>query len=344
MTPQKRNTVPRRLSFVLIASVVILSFQNCDAYHSGSGLLNQGSSLDGFTLEVDQALQAQSLSILSTRCASCHDQASMGNVTRILDVNHLISTGLVTPGDPNAGRLIGSIAGGTMPPGGGMPAAELQTIKNWVSSMRLVGNVPPPSPSPTPAPLPANKTVQVNATLHTQAMNIINVNCAGCHFAGQAGGGISNILDVNHLVRTGMITVGDSTKGRLIGSIVDGTMPKGTAARVTAADLQTLRNWINSLTLVDDVGQAKPPTRPGLSPTFTGIYANIIQPKCIGCHGPNKRDAGLNYNTYNSVFADRTDIRSECQSGGMPRSPYPVVVGEELTALNAWIQGGAPNN
>lgn len=342
MSSQIRNTVPQRTTLIALATFVVVSFQNCDAYHGGTALNQSSSSLDGFTLEVDQALQAQSLSILSNRCAACHDQVSSGNVTHILDVNHLITSGLVTPGDPNAGRIIGSIAAGTMPPGGGVSAADLQTIKNWVASMRLVGNVP--APSPTPNPLPAGKTVQVNPTLHTQAMNILNTNCAGCHFAGQASGGISNILDVNYLVSNSLVVVGDSTLGRLTGSVVDGSMPDGTGARVSAADLQTLRSWINSLTVVDDVGQAKPTMRAGLSPTFTGVFANIIQPKCIACHGPIRRDANLNLSTYQVVFNNRNNILQQCQSGGMPDPPYPRIVGDELTALQTWIQSGAPNN
>lgn len=192
-------------------------------------------------------------------------------------------------------------------------------------------------------PLPAGKTVQVDTALHNSAMQILNVNCAGCHQK-ITSGGLTNILDVKHLVATGMVKAGDPAQGRLIGAIVDGTMPKGRGARVSAADLQTLKNWISTLKIVDDTGQFPPPTRPALSPTFTGVFANVIQPKCVGCHGPITRFGGKRFDSYSAINASKTDIQSECQSGNMPDTPYPRLDAEELAALKSWISTGALNN
>jgi mono/diheme cytochrome c family protein len=341
---------PSITAFLIIAG--LSAFQNCGKFHSenltmdSSGLSSPDPGSPGMVLQADQALQTQALTVIQNKCALCHDTANNGNVTQILNVSHLIASGLVVVGDPTQGRLIGSIQDLSMPPSGtAVTATELQTVKDWVSSMHYVpaaGGAAPPPPGPV-SPLPAGKTAQADPVLHKQAMDILNVNCAGCH-QGITSGGITDILVLDGLVRTGLITAKDPTKGRLLGSIADGTMPKGNAARVSAADQAVLKTWINSVTIVDDVGQAKMPTRAALAATFTGVYANLIQPKCIGCHGPIKQDSGKRYDSYTLVKAGAGGIRSECQKGSMPRTPYPAATAAELQALQTWINNGSPNN
>lgn len=323
-----------RLSALILLCLTLFCFQNCDSYHSEFGLSSNGIGA-GMTLQVDQNSQTQSLAILSSNCASCHDTASSGGVTQILDVYHLIGVGLIVPGDPTQGRIIGSIQAGTMPLGGSVSAADLLTLKNWILSMRLVAGGTSPV-SPPPSLLPAGKAVQADTTLHAQAMNIININCAGCH-QGVASGGINNILDINQLVLTGLVTAGDPTQGRLIGAITAGTMPYGNGPPVKASDLQILKDWISSMTIVDASLNLPPmPIRVALAPTFASVFANVIQPKCVACH--------LNLNSYSSVKSGAGGILSKCQSGSMPKAPFPVLTNAEMTALQSWIQGGALNN
>ncbi len=324
--------------------VIAIFFQNCDPYHSD--LKGLSSSSNGFhsgaTLDVDQNLQNQSLAILSAKCASCHGSGTSGGVSQILNVTHLIEVQLVVPGNPTQGRLIGSIADGSMPVGTVISSTELTTLRNWISSMRWVGT-PPPS-NPPSSPLPAGKVVRADSVLHGQAITILNINCAGCH-QGAAEGGISNILDINRLTASGILTPGDPTKGRLIGSINDGTMPKGNGANVTSGDLAILKNWINSMTIVNENPSLPPlPARAALMPTFAGINAHVIQPKCLGCHGPVLAKDNLNLSTYNAVKSQASKILSECKSDKMPIAPYPFLTTDELSALQAWIDSGALNN
>lgn len=329
---------------ILLLAVIAIFFQNCDPYHSDLKGLNSNSNglHSGATLDVDQNLQNQSLSILSAKCASCHGSGASGGVSQILNVTHLIEVQLVVPGNPAQGRLIGSIADGSMPIGTLVSGSELTTLKNWISSMRWVGT-PPPS-NPPSSPLPAGKVVRADSALHSQAITILNINCAGCH-QGAAEGGISNILDINHLTASELLTPGDPTKGRLIGSISDGTMPKGNGANVTSGDLAILKNWINSMTIVNEDPSLPPlPARAALMPTYAGVNAHVIQPKCIGCHGPVVAKHNLNLSTYNTVKAQVSEILSECKSDKMPTAPYPVLTADELSALQTWIDSGALNN
>jgi uncharacterized membrane protein len=186
--------------------------------------------------------------------------------------------------------------------------------------------------------------VRADSALHGQAITILNINCAGCH-QGAAEGGISNILDINRLTASGLLTPGDPTKGRLIGSINDGTMPKGNGANVTSGDLDILKNWISSMTIVNENPSLPPlPTRAALMPTFAGVNAHVIQPKCIGCHGPVVAKHSLNLSTYNAVKSQVSEILNECKSNKMPIAPYPFLTTDELSALQAWIDSGALNN
>jgi mono/diheme cytochrome c family protein len=334
----------RRQTLILVF-ISAFFFQNCEApMHSVMGTLPSNGALNGFTLQVDQNLQAQALAILSSNCASCHDTAINGGLTGILDVNHLVAAGYVIPGNPTGSMLITSIQSGGMPMGGALAAADLTTLENWIGSMKLVGNgTPPPPPPPPPNPLPAGKTVQDDPTLHTQAMSILNINCAGCH-QNDVNGGVTTILDVKYLVASGLVVAGDPTQGLLLSDIESGKMPAGTGARVTAADLQTLKNWIQSITIVNDTGQPPEYQRPPLDSSFTGIFTNIIQPKCYACHGPVGNSGGIRFTSYTAVSTDATNILDSVSGGGMPGSPYPRLTSAELSALQGWINLGKPNN
>lgn len=342
---------------LLVLAVVLFGYQNCGSFHSVYGSASSSSGVTGnnsptangtggtTTLQVDPTLQTQAVAILTNQCASCHENVTNGGVTQILDVNHLIATGLIVVGDPNQGQLLASIESGIMPPGGTVAAADLQTLKNWISSMKLVSSgtgTGTTSSTAPPPPLPPGKVVNADPTLHLQAMSILNINCAGCH-EGVTNGGVTGILDINNLVATGLVVAGDPTKGSLLASIENGLMPAGNGARVTAADLQTLKNWISSMTIVNASGQAPLPTRPPLSATFTGVFTNIIQPKCFACHGPVLHDDAT-FTTYSQVANSAGDILNQCQNGNMPRAPYPALTATELSALQGWINNGKPNN
>jgi mono/diheme cytochrome c family protein len=336
----------RPLSLLLL-SVAFIFFQNCSsAFHSMNDSLSSSASATGGpagqTLVIDPTLNSQAIAILTTNCATCHESATNGGVTQILDVNHLIATGIIVPGSPMQGSLISAIQTGGMPVGGMLAAADLTTLENWISSMHYVAGAPSPTSTPV-SPLPPGKVVIADSTLHNQAMQVLNVNCAGCHMA-DALGGINYILDINQLVANGLVVAGDSTQGALLAQIAAGTMPQGNGARVTAADLQTLKSWINSMTIVDQSVFPTPlPTRHALDDTFSGVFANVIQPKCLACHGPVK-STEFDLNSYTAVKSNSSDILSNCQSKNMPQSPYPSVSADELTVLQGWIKAGMLNN
>lgn len=125
----------------LIQTVCIISIAvaACQPFQSVDPSDINGSLNGGKHLIVDAALQTQSLKILQTHCASCHDQVASGGISGILNVDHLIASGLIIPGESNRGRLITAIAIGKMPPApGSVPVQDIITLRNWVNSMKYV--------------------------------------------------------------------------------------------------------------------------------------------------------------------------------------------------------------
>lgn len=195
-----------------------------------------------------------------------------------------------------------------------------------------------------------------------KALAYLQSNCLGCHGA-NGSGGVSNITNVDHLIASGLIVPGNATAGRLIGSMEDGSMP--TAQRANAADLQIIRDWLGSDwqnggtgSGGDGGGGTSPPT-PALVATYDSIRANILVPKCIACHGPNKADENIRYDTYaytlgaggykntiNIVNPSISSFYRECNSGSMPpRSMgYQPLTPTELQVVYDWMLSGAPEN
>ncbi|MEZ4873275.1 MAG: c-type cytochrome [Bdellovibrionales bacterium] len=182
-------------------------------------------------------------------------------------------------------------------------------------------------------------------------MDIIASNCSGCHGA-SGQGGVSQIKDVAHLIQSGLIVPGDSSQGRLIGSIEDGSMPP--SGGVSSADLQTLKNWVDSFQLVSGADPLpEPEPAIPLEPTFKSIQANILIPKCVGCHRVGGERPRENYESYSQTISTgkvvpgspgESEMYKEIISGDMPRQPYSLLTNDEIDVLRQWIAMGALDN
>lgn len=331
----------QQIQCIIMGLLVITPFQNCSNPQHDSYTLN--SLAGNFSYTADAALETAALLVLQTKCASCHQDSAMGGVSQILDVKRNISLNLIYPGDSSRGRIIGSMVDGSMPTNGPVTATEIQTVRDWINSIQITGELPPVDPNTVL--LPEGKTVSSNAVLEADAMNVLNISCAGCH-QNAALGGIGSILDTDSLVASGLVKPADSAVGRLIGSILDGSMPATTndgTVVVSLADQQILRNWINNLQIVDKIpnAPAKPKYQPELAPTYTSIRLNILEPKCVGCHGPSRQANNKRYDTHANAALY---LRNDGIPRSMPPTPYPDMTAAENAAISAWLNAGAPNN
>lgn len=86
-------------------------------------------------------------SVFAARCLNCHDDAALGDLDLATDPYAALvdvpsaqepSIRLVVPGDPEASMLYQKVtdtqtSGGSMPPGGALDPAEVETIRAWIA-------------------------------------------------------------------------------------------------------------------------------------------------------------------------------------------------------------------
>ncbi|MGZ3794234.1 MAG: Ig-like domain-containing protein [Bdellovibrio sp.] len=102
---------------------------------------------------VDSALQKAALNTLSQNCSACHGSGSgSGDVHDLDNVKHMVSSGLIVPGDPSKSPLFLEIESGAMPPKGPLAKEEQDIIHDFI--VALGAPVQEPTPTPTPAPTP----------------------------------------------------------------------------------------------------------------------------------------------------------------------------------------------
>ena len=84
-----------------------------------------------------------------------------------------------------------------------------------------------------------------------------------------------------------------------------------------------------------------------VTPHFSSINSNIIQPKCMPCHAGRR---GSDFSSYNGVLnrvkignPDGSRLYTDVRDGSMPINK-PQLTDDEILAIYQWIQNGAPND
>lgn len=188
----------------------------------------------------------------------------------------------------------------------------------------------------------------------TQAFAIIQNRCASCHQAAPGSGGIYNILDLNHLVTTGMVVPGSPSTSLLYDAMVKGRMPIGGA--MPASEIQIIKLWIagsvpsqggSPSTTTTTVPVVSVPLRA----TFSSIEKNILGPKCVACHSVSRPTKGYAYDSYKAVLKSVNTAKPSSsklyrisQQGVMPPRPRAQLNSDELRLILQWIEAGAQNN
>lgn len=86
-------------------------------------------------------LEATSVQILKANCSGCHagTLSNGGGIGDVANVAHLVSNGLIVPGEPDSSRLLQSIANGRMPKGGpALSASDQAVLRQWIRAKRPV--------------------------------------------------------------------------------------------------------------------------------------------------------------------------------------------------------------
>lgn len=84
------------------------------------------------------------------------------------------------------------------------------------------------------------------------------------------------------------------------------------------------------------------PTDPDLN--FETVFTTSIKTSCFGCHAAPRNAAGVNLETYESVFANREAVQQAVSSRNMPDSMGRTMDESARDLLLRWLAAGAPRN
>lgn len=83
------------------------------------------------------SLEASAMAIFQSACVNCHTKTSgPGGVFNVTDPEHLVSSGLVIPGQPDTSPIFVSVSNGSMPLSApALSGDQLQTLRAWINSL-----------------------------------------------------------------------------------------------------------------------------------------------------------------------------------------------------------------
>ncbi len=191
----------------------------------------------------------------------------------------------------------------------------------------------------------------------TDVLPILRAKCAGCHGDKAAQASLS-LATRDALLKGGKsgaaIVAGKPNDSLLLSMTASGKMPM-TGPKLTAAELGTIRQWIEEGAL--NAGETAGPARQLVSQREV---ETILSAKCWVCHGRREQKAGLDLRTHASLRkggksgpaivpgdADGSLLVKRIAAQEMPppklQEQYSVrgLTEDELAKVKQWIAGGA---
>jgi cytochrome b subunit of formate dehydrogenase/mono/diheme cytochrome c family protein len=309
------------------------------------------SVAEGWTGGIDQ--------LVNDKCAACHVNASMGNLSLKTYADALKGGEdgpVIVPNDPDASLLVqiqkqGGHAGQFTP-------EELDRVIAWINA-GAPETASGASPVPVVTPIAAST---INSWADAEAFFV--ARCAMCHIIVQAGNlSLKTYTDTLKGGNRGpAIVPGDPDNSVLV------TFQQGTEhpslGRLTPEELAPIIAWIEKG--APEIASEEPPvieatptseapasggTPPsGGSDAWTGGIDQLVNAKCAACH-INSQSGGLSLKTYADALKGGQDgpaivpndpaksvLVSVQQKGGHPGQLTP----EEIDRIVKWIETGAP--
>ena len=170
---------------------------------------------------------------------------------------------------------------------------------------------------------------------------------SGCHDRASHEEGVI-LVDYESIRRE--VRPGNANRSELYKSITedpndDDFMPERPAAPLTSNQTRLIRDWIDQGANETDCGVPCDPTQA----SFSEDIFPILKDYCVGCHGNNREDGGVNLSSHAEILAS---VNNGSLIGAMKReisfAPMPplgsYVSGCRIAQIENWIADGAPNN
>jgi mono/diheme cytochrome c family protein len=304
---------------------------------------------------------ADAEAIFVAKCATCHINAQAGNLSLKTYTDTLKggnSGPAIIPGDPDASVLVKTQQGTSHPAMGMLTPEELAAIIAWIEkgAPEIASEESPASESPsaTPTPESGGTTPSGGGEAWTGGIDqLINAKCAGCHVAAAMGSlSLKTYADALKGGKAGpAIVPNDPAKSVLVTVQQKG----GHAGQFTPEEIDRIIKWIEAGAPETSgtsgvVSAATPAAATGIK-TWAEASA-IFTAKCTVCH-INSQAGNLSLKTYTDALQggvsgpaivpgdpDKSVLVKAQQ--GTTHPAMGMLTPEELAAIIAWIEGGAP--
>jgi mono/diheme cytochrome c family protein len=212
----------------------------------------------------------------------------------------------------------------------------------------------------------ANQTHDQVSRFEQEILPILTVHCLKCHgqVAPQASLDLRTESSVLKGGKNGSVVVkGSALKSYLFQRIIDRSMPPSGEKPLGAAQIETIRNWIDAGAfrerLVATVTVAKAPeiVNDNNAPLFEQEIRPILTAHCIKCHGNETPQAGLDLRTEASILkgskngpvvvkgsADKSYLFQRIANHTMPPPGAEEPLSEaQIQTVRKWIDRGTTN-
>lgn len=216
----------KKLSFFTLFIGTMLMYQNCGKPSS----LDYSSSID---LATEAGLQKASLGILEKNCSECHNSTTQnGNVGDVSNVDYLIYSRLVVPGEPEISPIIVAITQGAMPVGKPpLGSSDVEILKSWILALNQDTQGTGGTPTPT----------ILEPKYSALAQQIFTPLCVQCH-----AGKNYKLNSYAEVLRT--VKAGDAANSLLYQAVTigatGGKMPQG--GGLSSTQIKAIQDWINA--------------------------------------------------------------------------------------------------
>lgn len=238
----------------ILLSLAGVAVSACSGPMSTVGL-NPGSSTDpnnsnnntAVTTPADPQLQEAAFKILSTNCSTCHGEGSgSANIHSLNNLKHLISSGLIVPGEPTKSPLYLEIQNGSMPPRAPLSRADQDVIFNFiakVTSTPTAPTIPPADPVKQPVNPPVKPPVNSGPepTFKYIQAEILTPKCVVCHKKGNAKAGYA--FDTYESTMKS-VNIKSPSRSRLYTETQTGAMPPRPRPDLNSEELNLILTWI----------------------------------------------------------------------------------------------------
>jgi mono/diheme cytochrome c family protein len=198
---------------------------NCSESDVGGGYQNNRSFASSAQAAADATggnLRSASLAILQRSCANCHGAgASSGGFSIVDDVEAMVASNkYIIPGAPEDSAIYKRMAiAKNMPPSGPLSDSDAETIRRWIAGLNL----------------------------ESDALAILQNNCASCHGAGASSGGFGSIDNVAAMIASNKYIIPGDPEGSAIYKRIAVAQSMPPSGPLAASDADTIKEWIAGL-------------------------------------------------------------------------------------------------